>query len=290
MGSERLTTDSQGTELTGTLPRRIALTGAAGSLAADIVPGLLARGHTIVGIDQRTPSETFGCDWVECLINDRAALLEAMRGCDAVIHLAGIPLEDDWPAIMRANIDGTQAVLDAAQRLGIMHVILASSIHATGFVPVPAKGSLVPDDVTMRPNTFYGVSKVAVEALGSLYHDRFGLDVICLRIASRFAEPTGERTLSTWLSPADAVRLFDACLRTVNPGFRTVWGVSANSRGFLSAEGGAAIGFMPEDDSERFAERLFTSSDTNRSLLASDWDRAYIGGVFSSPKPPRFGG
>ncbi|TFD86207.1 NAD-dependent epimerase/dehydratase family protein [Cryobacterium serini] len=270
--------------------RRIALTGAAGSLAADIIPGLLARGHSIVGIDQRTPANTFGCEFVNCRVNDRAALMEAMRGCDVVIHLAGIPLEAEWAAIMQANIDGTQAVLDVAQQLEMLRVVLASSIHAVGFVPVPTDGSLVADDVRVRPNTFYGVSKAAVEALGSLYHDRFGLDVICLRIASRFAEPTGERTLSTWLSPADAVRLFDACLQTEKPGFRTVWGVSANTRGYLSAEGGAAIGFGPKDDSERFAERLFTRSDTNASLLASDWDRAYIGGVFSSPLPPRFGG
>ncbi|MDJ0339056.1 NAD(P)-dependent oxidoreductase [Cryobacterium sp. PH31-O1] len=269
--------------------QRIALTGAAGSLAADIIPGLLARGHSIVGIDQRLPADTFGCEFVDCQVNDREALLEALRGCDAVIHLAGIPLEAEWADIMRANIDGTQAVLYAAQRLGIRRVVLASSIHSAGFVPVPTDGTLVPDDVGVRPNTFYGVSKAAVEALGSLYHDRYGLDVICLRIASRFAEPTGERTLSTWLSPADAVRLFDACLQTENPGFRTIWGVSANTRGYLSAEGGAAIGFRPVDDSERFAERMFAASDTDPSLLASDWDRAYIGGVFSSVHPPLFG-
>lgn len=270
--------------------RRIALTGAAGSLAADIIPGLLARGHTIVGIDQRAPVDTFGCEFVECLVNDRAAMLSALRGCNAVIHLAGIPLEAEWADILRANIDGTQAVLEVAEQLGVRRVVLASSIHSVGFVPVPTDGSLVPDDVPVRPNTFYGVSKAAVEALGSLYHDRFGLDVICLRIASRFAEPTGERTLSTWLSPADAVRLFDACLQVPSPGYRTIWGVSANTRGYLSAEGGAAIGFRPEDDSELFAERMFAASDTDPSLLASDWDRAYIGGIFSSPQPPCFGG
>lgn len=270
--------------------RRIALTGAAGSLAADIIPGLLARGHSVVGIDQRPPRDTFGGEFVECRVNDRAALLDAMRGCDAVIHLAGIPLEADWADILQANIDGTQAVLHTAQQLGIDRVVLASSIHSAGYVSVPTGGTLVPDDVRVRPNTFYGVSKAAVEALGSLYHDRFGLDVICLRIASRFAEPTGERTLSTWLSPADAVRLFDACLQTQHPGFRTIWGVSANTRGYLSAEGGAAIGFTPVDDSEYFAERMFAASESDPSLLATDWDRAYIGGVFSSAQPPRFGG
>ena len=42
----------------------------------------------------------------------------------------------------------------------------------------------------------------AMEGLGSLYADRYGLDVVCLRIGSAFPEPTTTRQLSTWLSPS----------------------------------------------------------------------------------------
>ncbi|MFC7402327.1 NAD-dependent epimerase/dehydratase family protein [Citricoccus sp. GCM10030269] len=265
---------------------RVAVTGAAGSLARDIIPGLQASGHTVIGIDRFTPEETSGTEWFECSINDRAALARAFEGCDAVIHLAGIPLEADWDAIMTTNIDGTQAVLETAWKAGIQRVVLASSIHAAGYVEIPDDG-VVPDDVTVRPNTFYGASKAALEALGRLYHDRHGMDMYCLRIASRFARPQGERMLSTWLSPNDAVRLFDACLTTQNGGFHTIWGVSANTRSYLSASGGEAIGYHPQDNAEDFAAELLEAGRRDPSLLASEWDEKYIGGVFCSPAPPR---
>ncbi|OQO94582.1 NAD-dependent dehydratase [Saccharomonospora piscinae] len=270
---------------------RVAITGAAGSLAGDILPGLRARGHRIVGIDRLdrpATAATEGVEWLRCDLGEADRLREAFTGCDAVVHLAGIPLESDWATISRVNIDGTQAVLEAARLTGAGRVVLASSIHAAGFAAVPEDGTPVPDDVPARPNTFYGVSKAALEALGSLYHDRYGLDVVCLRIASRFARPQGERMLATWLSPPDAVRLVDAALRTEAPGFRIVWGVSRNTRGYFSRAGGDAIGFRPEDDAEAYAEELLARAERDPSRSAADWDRRYLGGVFSSPEPPMF--
>ena len=264
---------------------RVALTGAAGSLAGDVIPGLLARGHQLTCIDQRPPDDDLGCTWVQCRVNDRDALAQALAGCDAVVHLAGIPLEDDWDSLLVANIDGTQAVLETARTLGIGKVVLASSIHAAGFVPVPPAGEKVPDDVRVRPNTFYGVSKAALEALGSLYADRYGLDVVCLRIASRTDRPRDDRMLSTWLSPADAVRLLDAALSPEVTGLRTVWGVSGNTRSYLSAAGGAAIGFHPQDDAEPYAAEILARAGERSP--AREWNQRYIGGVFCSPEPPR---
>lgn len=281
-----MTTTSSGT---GSAPLRVALTGAAGSLAADILPGLVDHGYQIVAIDTRRPTTTGDrIRWVQCSINDRDALATALTGCDAVVHLAGIPLEDDWERLLTVNIDGTQAVLDTARRCHISRVVLASSIHAAGYVAVPDDRGYVPDDVPARPNTFYGVSKAAGEALGSLYHDRYGLDVICLRIASRCARPENERMLSTWLSPADALRLFEAALTVPTPGFRLVWGVSANSRSYLSPAGGREIGYHPSDNAEFFTQELHDAACRDPQVAASEWDRRFIGGVFSSPHPPRY--
>ncbi|MHB1173120.1 MAG: NAD-dependent epimerase/dehydratase family protein [Lacisediminihabitans sp.] len=268
--------------------RRIALTGAAGSLASDIIPGLAERGYDIVCIDQRIPDDKFGCTWIACSVSNRNQLEQAVAGCEAVIHLAGIPLEHDWDTLMRVNIDGTQAVLETARKLGIGKVVLASSIHAAGYVAVPRERTKLPDDVIIRPNTFYGVSKAALEALGSMYHYRHGMDVICLRIASRFDKPQNERMLSTWLSPADAVRLFDAALSAKATGFRTIWGVSQNTRGYLSTAGGETIGFFAQDDAEQYAAEIYGAGDEDPSILASAWDRQYIGGIFCSPEPPQF--
>lgn len=266
-------------------PRRIAVTGAAGSLAADILPGL-GESYQVVGIDTRPRPAGLTCDWAQCSVNDRERLLRAFEGCDAVVHLAGIPLEAEWDELLHANIDGTQAVLEMARVQGISRVVLAGSIHATGFTAVPDEEHPVPDDVEVRPDTYYGVSKAAMEALAGLYHHRHGMDVVCLRIASRFPRPSSERMLSTWLSPSDALRLMRAALTTNAPGFRIVWGVSANSRGYLGSGGGAAIGFRPRDNAEDFAAELLGASQQDPAVLASDWDRRYIGGDFCSPHPP----
>src|ERR1039457_2055557 len=80
----------------------------------------------------------------------------------------------------------------------------------------------VPDYAFPAPDTYYGVSKVAVEGLAALYHYRCGLDTICVRILSCLERPRSVRSLSTWLSPDDAGRLFEACLTAERPGFRVI--------------------------------------------------------------------
>lgn len=267
----------------------IAITGAGGSLARDILPGLIERGHRIVAIDERPmPDAPDGVRRIQLSVSDRQAVARAVTGCRAVVHLAGIPLEAPWEDVLAVNVDGTQAVLEAAQSAGVDRVVLASSIHAVGFVPVPPTGESIPDDVAVRPDTFYGASKAMLESLGALYHARHGLDVICLRIASRFAEPQDERMLRTWLSPADAVRLVHASLTVPDPGFRFVWGVSANTGGFLSAGGGKAIGYHPRDDAQEHVEAVAARVARDQRAALSVWDDQYIGGVFCSPEPPRF--
>ncbi|MFC6714263.1 NAD-dependent epimerase/dehydratase family protein [Branchiibius cervicis] len=229
---------------------RVAVTGAAGSLATDVSPALVAKGFELVGIDRvPPPTDWCGREWQTCdLTRDEPDL----TGCDAVVHLAGVPLESDWRTLRAANVDSTELVLRVAQQSGVARAVLASSIHAVGFAAVPAQGQLLADDIPARPNTLYGVSKVAMEALGSLYHDRFGMDVVALRIASRFDRPRDARMQHTWLSPADAGRLFVAALTAPSPGFRLVWGISANSEAWLSSAGGTSISYAPQDDAVAF--------------------------------------
>jgi nucleoside-diphosphate-sugar epimerase len=209
-----------------------------------------------------------GEEVVQASIADAAALADACRSVDAVVHLAGIATEAAWDDILATNIDGTYRVLDAARRAGVGRFVFASSNHAVGYYPrdrAPAA-----DDALPAPDTYYGVSKVLGEALGSLYHSRHGMDVVCLRILSCTERPTDLRMLSTWLSPDDAGRLFDAALTTPAPGFRVVWGVSRNTRSWFTTAGGEAIGYEPVDDAERFAPELiarFGEPDPDDPLL-----------------------
>ena len=100
---------------------------------------------------------------------DHAALRAALRGCDAVVHLAGIPVESSFETILRANVEGTYRLYEAARAEGVRRVVYASSNHAVGFTPRPDDGSgAVPAATPHRPDTFYGLSKCFGEDLAAV--------------------------------------------------------------------------------------------------------------------------
>ncbi len=238
----------------------VLITGADGVVGRLMRTRLAREGRVLRLLDvvrPEAPAEGEAVEVIEASVTDEAAMRAACEGVDAVIHLGGISVEGPWADILSANIDGTRVVLEAARDAGVRRVVLASSNHATGFYDLDSapEGGL-PADVFPRPDTYYGVSKVAIEALGSLFHDRYGIDVTALRIGSCFEKPWDRRSLWTWMSPDDGARLLEACLATPEPGFRVVWGISRNTRRWWSLEAGEAIGYHPQDDSEVFAAEL----------------------------------
>ncbi len=98
------------------------------------------------------------------------------------------------------------------------------------------------------------MSKVFGEALGRLYVDRYGLEVVCLRIGSWKQYPTSVRELSTWISPADGVRLLAAALTAPGVGFAVVYGISANTRAWWDLAPARALGYLSVDDAEEYAD------------------------------------
>jgi uronate dehydrogenase len=227
------------------------------------------------------PDERPGEDQIVADVTDLAAMADAMTDVDAVVHMAGVVGESTWPAISHANIEGTYATLEAARRAGVQRVVLASSNHATGFTPRPSSGLLTEADAPPRPDTYYGVAKVTMEALGSLYADRYGMDVVCLRIGSAFPEPTTVRMLATWLSPADTVSLVDAALTAPDPGYAVVWGVSANTRNWWDLTAARALGYDPQDDAEVYAEALL---EAEGEPDPADPVHARVGGQYTLPE------
>jgi uronate dehydrogenase len=186
-------------------------------------------------------------------ITDLAFARRAMAGCDACVHLAGIPIEAPFDQILHSNLRGAWTVFEAARLERCERIVFASSNHATGFYPITRH---VTTTDPVRPDSYYGVSKVFGEALGSMYHDKFGLRVACIRIGSALQRPEDERHLSTWLSPGDLVRLVTACLTSPDLGFAIVYGVSHNRRGWWDLEPGRRLGYEPQDDSEQFASEV----------------------------------
>jgi uronate dehydrogenase len=244
----------------------VLLTGAAGTIGQALMERLPALGWDVRAFDRRAVPGGIVGD-----ITSADDLDAAMSGVDAVVHLAGIPTELPWPAIREANIEGTLQVFEAARRAGVTRVVYASSNHAVGFTPLTDDQ---PADLLPRPDTLYGVSKVFGEALGRYYVDRYGMQVACLRIGTFAERPSHPRTLATWLSPQDAARLVDACLRSSSLTYALVWGISANTRRTWSLDAGRALGYEPQDDAE---DHLADVADAQPH--PSD---IYIGGGYTS--------
>lgn len=237
-------------------PSRILITGAAGHIGTFLRPRLARPGRTLRLLDVTTIADLDADEeFVQASIHDPDAMSRACQNVNAIVHLAGIPDETCWEQLTRTNIDGTRSVLDAARTVGITRVVLASSNHAAGFHHRTADHPL-PADVRQRPDTYYGFTKAAMEALGSLYADRFGMDIACLRIGTCTTRPRDARSLAAWLSPDDAARLVEACLTAPPFGYITVWGISANTRRWWSLAEGTTLGYHPTDDAETFANAL----------------------------------
>lgn len=260
--------------------QRILITGSAGVIGTLLRPRLRRQGRVLRLLDcAPQPAGEIG-EAVELItgsVTDPEVMAQACTGVDALIHLGGHSREASWQQIVEVNINGTHTVLEAARAAGVPRVILASSNHAIGFRRNDEAGKDgLPADSTPRPDSYYGVSKAAIESLGSLYHSRFGMDVIVIRIASCFESPgtLGPRGLSTWLSPGDAARLFEACLGCPSPRYRLIWGVSDNTRRIYSIAEAEALGYQSLDNAEVYAAEL--ADQPAPTGAAAD----YVGGSF----------
>ncbi len=198
---------------------RVLVTGAAGSIGRVLTLGLLDRGHEVVGLDRLPPPEGFDGPWYteDCADPDAVAAVFAEENFSGVVHLAGHPDEASLPDSLTSHVITTAALLDAMVEHDVTRFVYASSNHAVGRTP---RVALLDTAARPRPDTFYGVGKVAAEAVMSLYVDRYGLDAVACRIGSFLPEPETVRHLATWLSPDDCVRMVEAALDRDRAGLR----------------------------------------------------------------------
>lgn len=117
------------------------VTGATGRAGEYIVKDLLSNGYKVVGVDQkmtvdprsfRTPGYTF--KMID--VTNFGQVVSAMKGCDAVIHMAAItnPLITAESEVFRVNMMANWNVLEAAEIHGIEKIVMASSVNAVGAV------------------------------------------------------------------------------------------------------------------------------------------------------------
>ncbi len=255
---------------------RILVTGAAGAIGQVVTLGLCDRDHEVVGLDLVPEPEGFTGTWhtVDCTDPDAVMAVFDAERLDAVVHLAGHPDEASLPASLTSHVVTTAALLDAMVEHRVSRIVYASSNHAVGRTP---RVDLLDDDAPPRPDTFYGVGKVAAEALMRLFVDRYGIDAVACRIGSFTERPETTRALSTWLSHDDCVRMVDAALTAPAPGFAILYGISANTRAWWDLEPGRRLGYEPADDAEEFV-RDVPAADSDEA------DAAHVGGPFAGPQ------
>jgi uronate dehydrogenase len=228
--------------------RRILFTGAAGGigtmtrpLLAKLYPGLVLSDR--VEPKDLQPSETF----VKADLTRPDEVAAAVDGAHSVIHLGGHSNEGSWDAILNANIVGCYNLFEAARQAGVKRVIFASSNHAVGFYPRKRR---IGTDVTVRPDSRYGVSKAFGEALGALYSDKHGLIVTCLRIGNVGPRPLDVRRLSIWISPEDLVQLFQIGLEHPAIRFEILYGASDNEASWWDNSRAHKLGYRPTGKAE----------------------------------------
>lgn len=161
----------------------IAVTGGAGFIGSHVVDKLIDGGHTVRVLDLKRPQRR-DVTSVPCDITRLSQVLDALRGCDAIMHLAAMANVNDVAAAplesVELNVMGTATLLEAARQLKLSHFVLASTVwvyEASDQTQVDETTALRPDG----PKHLYTAEKIAAEMIVNSYSQLYGLPVTNLR-------------------------------------------------------------------------------------------------------------
>ncbi|PVH95201.1 UDP-galactose 4-epimerase [Periconia macrospinosa] len=171
---------------------KIAVTGAQGCLGKDVVRLCAAAGHSTVQIDrvEAPPNDIPNSEIRTADATDYDAMLEALRGCDALIHLASVPRPGILPEAVTYgnNVQSSFNGFRACGELGIKRICYASSINAIGLVfshILPVKYAYFPidEDYPANPTDGYSLAKLGSEMQAKAFANWFpGTKIACLRL------------------------------------------------------------------------------------------------------------
>jgi len=255
--------------------QRVLLTGAAGDIGKRLRKLLKPIYPQLRLSDVNEPADLLSEEeFIAAELGNLAEVERAVEGCEGIIHLGGHSVEGSWETILNANIIGCRNLFEAARRQGADRVVFASSNHAVGFYP---RVQRIGTDVTVRPDTRYGLSKAFGEALGALYADKYGLRVLCLRIGNLGEKPLDQRRLAIWLAPEDLVQLIRIGLEHPELEYEIFYGASLNERTWWDNSRAYAFGYRPAGKAEDFREEALAAEAKRRADPIGDF---YQGGTF----------
>lgn len=232
---------------------RVLFTGGSGKAGKHVVPYLVAAGHKVMNFDL-VPLGLAGVHDLVGDICDAGQVYSAMRThagyeemedgaaklFDAVVHFAAVPRYGMVPdtECYRVNTVGTYNVLEAALKMGIRKVIVASSETTYGVCfsdgVVDPKVLPLEEDYDIDPMDSYGMSKKVNEVTARSFQRRFGADVYALRIGN-VVEPHEYATLFpalkedpglrrritfSYIDARDLGQIVDLCLKKDGLGFQ----------------------------------------------------------------------
>ncbi len=257
--------------------RALLLTGAAGLLGTELRPRLapkvaLLRSTDVAPLANPAPNE----ELVRADLGDPSVAPSLVDGIDAIVHFGGISKDEPYASIARVNMNGFQALYEAARLAGVRRVVFASSVHAVGYYP---QTEVIDTRAPTRPDSFYGLGKVFGEAVAQLYWEKFGLETVSIRIGSCEPVPSNRRHLRTWLSFDDLEQLVVRSLSVAKVGHTIVYGMSDNAENFWDNRFASPLGYRPKDSAEAYREAIETTDpapDPERRIYS------HQGGIFVS--------
>jgi nucleoside-diphosphate-sugar epimerase len=235
-------------------PKRILFTGGSGKAGKHVVPYLLEQGHTVLNVDL-TPLDYPGVHNLIADITDAGQMFNAMssyvgledlepghgvRPFDAVVHFAAVPriLIKPDNETFRVNTMGSYNVIEAAVKLGIKKIIIASSETTYGicFSDGETNPHFLPldEEYDVDPMDSYGLSKVVNEKTARSFQRRSGFDIYALRIGNviepheyqdlfpKFFEnpETRRRNAFCYIDARDLGQIVDLCVQKDNLGYQ----------------------------------------------------------------------
>ncbi|HWR34480.1 MAG TPA: NAD-dependent epimerase/dehydratase family protein [Clostridia bacterium] len=154
----------------------LAITGASGFIGRDLLTLALERGYRVKALmhrnapDERAAalSNVEGVEFVQGDVTDIISVERFVSGADVVIHLAGVAhtrlvTEEDRDSARAVNVGGSRNLLNAAARLGVRRVVLASSAN----VYKGQCGVGINENATLAAENLYAETKIELERLAN---------------------------------------------------------------------------------------------------------------------------
>lgn len=234
--------------------KRIFFTGGSGKAGKHVIPYLLDQGHKVMNVDL-VPLDHPGVDNLVADITDSGQMFNAMSSYagldelepgngvpkfDAVVHFAAVPriLINPDNETFRVNTMGTYNVIEAAVKLGIRKIIIASSETTYGICfsdgKTDPKALPLEEDYDVDPMDSYGLSKVVNEKTARSFQRRSGFDIYALRIGNviephEYAElfphylknpEVRRRNAFCYIDARDLGQIVDLCLKKDGLGYQ----------------------------------------------------------------------